>query len=233
VLINRFIQEIESNSISLPMTFPIISTLFANFASCTAENNKYAELFASKFLFRFTTTENLNTFFFCFGFTFEGFNYLQTMNKELNMYSLLYHSITNSIKEMAPLFQYDAQEILDQFSFLLSNPLEPSIKNTAMMWDSLSDDFQIENEIFHFAKIKDFAKRLNAFPATECGCERVFSHMRNIIGDERKSLSLNSIRNILRIRLDYLFNQEKNSMQTIANRLSRVNNDCDDEFLDY
>jgi hypothetical protein len=47
----------------------------------------------------------------------------------------------------------------------------------------------------------ELGKRMAAFPATECTCERLFCNVRNLIGDFRQSMKAGTLRDLLCIRM--------------------------------
>jgi hypothetical protein len=70
------------------------------------------------------------------------------------------------------------------------------------------------------ASLVELGQRMAVFPATECACERLFCHLRNLIGDFRQSMSSATLRNLVRIRLHHLWNEDNaNDMESVTSRL--------------
>jgi hypothetical protein len=65
------------------------------------------------------------------------------------------------------------------------------------------------------------------FPATECSCERLFCHVRNLIHDFRQGMSAETFQNLLWIRRQGIWNQApRGHLADVTLRLENAIEDC-------
>jgi hypothetical protein len=79
------------------------------------------------------------------------------------------------------------------------------------------------------ATLVEIGRRMAAFPATECTCERLFCNLRNLVGDFRQSMKARTLKDLLSIRVHQLWNEDSgNEMHEVAARLQV---EVDDESI--
>jgi hypothetical protein len=88
---------------------------------------------------------------------------------------------------LAKAFYYDVAQTISVFQDYIDNPSQfGSVKDLCTNWRRWVSMAGQQHGTDSFV---DLAKRIKAFPATECACERLFCQLRNLVGDFRHQIS--------------------------------------------
>jgi hypothetical protein len=87
--------------------------------------------------------------------------------------------------------------------------------------------FNEESGCIPTGSLVGLGQRMAVFPATETACERLFCHIRNLIGDFRQAMTTDTIRLLVRIRLHHLWNAD--DTHDVPSVTSRLRGGVDDE----
>jgi hypothetical protein len=92
----------------------------------------------------------------------------------------------------------DVPQMISLFQNYLDNPRQfHSVKDLCTNWPRRVSIASRQPDTDSFV---DLVKRTEAFPATECACERLFCQFRNLVGDFRHQMSDSMIVDLLVIR---------------------------------
>jgi hypothetical protein len=95
-------------------------------------------------------------------------------------------------------FHNDAAQMIGLFQDYLDNPRQfHSVKD---LYTNRPRRVSIVSQKHRTDSFVDLAKRIEAFPATECVCERPFCQLRNLVGDSRHQMSDSMIVDLLVIK---------------------------------
>jgi hypothetical protein len=84
---------------------------------------------------------------------------------------------------LAKMFSYDSAEMIRVFQDCFSNPRQfDSVKD---LYSNYPHFISVAGQQLDARSFTDLLKRIKAFPATECACERLFCQLRNLVGDFR------------------------------------------------
>jgi hypothetical protein len=170
----RFIKSAERNPVSYSNIFPMLEESMANLDALRA--NTHAEAIMNALSRCFSETTDVNIIFTCF---------LETMWKK-------------GVVTLSKAIYYGLARMIDPFQSYLDNPCQfHSVKDLCTNWPRLVSMAGSQHDTDSFL---DLVKRIEAFPATECACERLFCELRNLVGDFRSQMSDSMIVDLLAIK---------------------------------
>jgi hypothetical protein len=103
-----------------------------------------------------------------------------------------------SVITLSKAFSYDVAQMISLFQDYLDNPRQfHSVEDLCTNWPRRVSMTGQQHDTDSFV---DLVKRLEAFPAIECACERLFCQLRNLAGDFRYQMSDSIIVDLLVIR---------------------------------
>jgi hypothetical protein len=95
-------------------------------------------------------------------------------------------------------FSCDAAQMISLVQDYLDNPHQfHSVKDLCTYWPRRVSIAGQQHDPDSFV---DLVKRIEAFPATGCACERLFCQLRNFVGDFRRQMSDSMISDLLVIK---------------------------------
>jgi hypothetical protein len=188
-----FITSAEGNSVSYSNIFPMLEKLMANFGALHA--NKHAEAFMNAVSRRFSETTDVNIIFTCLLVTPIGQRYYSVVTRSSEFAASMETMWKNGVVTVSKAFHCDAAHIISLFQDYLDNPRQfHSVKDLCTNWPRRVSMAGQQHDTDSFV---DLVKRIEAFPATECACERLFCQLRNLVGDFRHQMSDSMIVDLL------------------------------------
>jgi hypothetical protein len=95
-------------------------------------------------------------------------------------------------------FHHDVAQMISLFQNCLDNPRQfHSVKDLCTNWPRR---VSIAGQQHDTDSVVDLVKRIEAFPVTECACERLFRQLHNLVGDFRHQMSDSMIVDLLVIK---------------------------------
>jgi hypothetical protein len=94
--------------------------------------------------------------------------------------------VQKGVVTLSKAFYYDVAEMISLFQAYLDNPRQfHSVKDSCTNWPRrvLMASQQHDTDL-----LVDLVKRIEAFPATECACEKLFCQLCNLDGDFRHQI---------------------------------------------
>lgn len=250
-LLNELITKLESDFSSVADVFPYFQTTInklieikdkipENF-ECNIANDLIDSL-----LDRFSSTVHLNVPILAFFLTGNGMKYANNKNEQ-------YYLAANTAIETFQKYAIDSPEIdnLLQFfkyflnfnnhSFLISqNSTDESVNfwkkilNNGKFWSN-EPEFFLQHQEFKGIekKFAKYALEILSIPCSECAVERAFSHLSDILMNNKRNLNFETLNSLLIIRMNSIFLKQngKKSQSFIMNEmntLSHINYDRND-----
>jgi hypothetical protein len=106
--------------------------------------------------------------------------------------------VKKGVVTLSKAFPYDVAQMINLFQDYLDNPHQfHSVEDLCTNWPRRVSMAGQQHDTDSFV---DLVKRLEALPATECACERLFCQLRNLAGDFRYQMSDSIIVDLLVIR---------------------------------
>jgi hypothetical protein len=149
----------------------------------------------------------------------------------------LRHWATQGLQSLSSIFHIAPENITDVFEYYLWKMEIPEI-STSDLWAKFPEYLPIsgaknqheenlrnsgvntpESGCISTAALVEIGRRMAVFPASECHCERLFRNIRNLVGDYRQSMSTETLRNLLRIRMHQIWNAGQNDLESVTIRL--------------
>jgi hypothetical protein len=157
----------------------------ANFGAVGA--NKHAEALMNAASRRFSETTDVNIIFTCFLVTPIKKTYYSAVTRPSEFAASMETMWKKGVVTLSKAFHYDVAQIISFFQDYLDNPRQfHSVKNLYTNWPGR---VYIAGQQHDTDSFVDLVKRIEAFPATECACERLFCQLRNLVGDFRHQMS--------------------------------------------
>jgi hypothetical protein len=192
----RFIKSAEGNSVSYSNIFPMLEKLMANLGALRA--NKHAEALMNAVLRRFSETTDVNIIFACFLVTPIGKRYYGVVMRPSEVAASMETMWKKGVATLSKALHYDVAQITSLFQDYLDNPCWfHSVKELCTNWHRRVSMSGRQRDTDSFV---DLVKRIEALPATECACERLFCQLRNLVGDFRHQMSDSMIVDLLVIK---------------------------------
>jgi hypothetical protein len=180
----RFIKSAEKNSVSYSNISPLLEELMANLGAVRA--NKHTEALKNAVSRRFSETVNVNITFTCFLMTPIRKRYYSAVTQSSEFAASLEAMWKKGVVTLSKAFHYDVAQMINLFQdYLDSQHQFHAVKDLCTNWRrrvSMAGQ-QHDNDSF-----VDLVKRIEAFPATEWACERLFCQFRNLVGDFRHQM---------------------------------------------
>jgi hypothetical protein len=215
----KFLKKVEANQTSYFDIFLFFRDLLLDLVHLSSRYNRHSMLLFHAMLNRFKTTTDLSMLFTCFAFTEAGRLYYNSVGTGSDVHNALNVMIQAGMKTLSSIFQYNEACVQSLFShYLAAFADQRTYKTTEKFWDEYPKSVVHNNTELKTDDLVDLARRVQRFPATEAGCERLFCNIRNLVGDFRQRMTAKTIRSLLRIRMDELWKSRSDQPITqIAN----------------
>jgi hypothetical protein len=175
----RFIKSAEGNSVSYSNIFPMLEKLRANFGALRANN--HVEPLMNAVSRRFSDTMDVNIIFTCFLVTPVRKTYYSAVTRPSEFAASMETMWKKGVVTLSKAFHHDVAQMISLFQDYLDNPRQfHSVKGLCTYWPRRVSRAGGQDDVNSFV---DLVKRIEAFPATECACERLFCQFRNLVGD--------------------------------------------------
>jgi hypothetical protein len=195
-IFRRFIKSAEGNSVSYSNIFPMLEKLMTDLGALRA--NKHAEALINAVSRRFSGTTDVNIIFTCFLVTPIGKRYHSAVARPSEFAASMETMWKKGVVTLSKTFYYDIAQMISLFQDYLDNRRQfHSVKDLCMNWPRR---LSIAGQRHDTNSFVDLVKRVEAFPATECACERLFCQLRNLVGDFRHQMSDSMIVDLLVIK---------------------------------
>jgi hypothetical protein len=191
-----FIKSAEGNPVSYSNIFQMLEKLMANFGALHA--NKHSEAFMHAVSRRFSATTAVNIIFTCFLVTPIGKTYYSVVTRPSEFAASMKTMWKKGVVTLAKPFHHKVAQMISLFQDYLDNPRQfHSVKDLYTNWPRRVFITGEQHDIDSFV---DLVKRIEAFPATECACERLLYQLRTLVGHFRHQISDPMIADLLVIK---------------------------------
>jgi hypothetical protein len=191
-----FIKSAEGNSVPYSNIFPMLEKLMANFGA--VRENKHAKTLRNAGSRRFSETTDVNILFICFLVTPIGKRYYSAVTRSSEFAVSMETMWKKGVVTLSRVFYYDVAQMISLFQDYLDNPRQfHSVKGLCTSWPRRVSIAGQQHDTDSFVNL---VKGIEAFPATECACERLFCQLRNLVGDFRYQMSDSVIVDLLVIK---------------------------------
>jgi hypothetical protein len=192
----QFIKSAEGNHVSYSNILPMLEKLMASFGPLRA--NKHAEALMKAVSRRFSEAMDANIIFTCFLVRPIGKRHYSVVTRSSKFAASMKTIWKRGVVTLSKAFSYEIARITSLFQDYLDNPRQfHSMKDLCTYWPRRVSVGSQQHDTDSFV---DLVKRLEAFPATECACERLFCQLRNLVGDFRHQMSHSMIADLLVIK---------------------------------
>ena len=234
--------------LNLKFAFHQLFQISALYPKCL-ETNLSFDLYTSLFN-RFTTTVQMNLPFLAFFLTGYGLKSLDNLEEKkstilsiaketLNVY--LSNKSSTEKEKLNELFEYIINFNQQTFLYNCNSTIESvhfwrKIKNEGQFWKDEGQFPHDDKKIL--ASFATIALEILSIPCSECACERAFSHLGDLLmNNKRNSMSFKMLNSLMLIRMNSIFQNQngENSNQFINHRLQGLylkeyNENDDTEF---
>jgi hypothetical protein len=174
----------------------MLEKLMADFGALHA--NKHVEDLMNAVSRRFSETMDETIMFTCFLVTPIGKRYYSAVTRPSEFAASMKTMWKKGVVTLSKAFHYDVAQMISVFQDHLDNPRQfHSVKDLFTNWPRRVSIAGQQHGIDSFV---DLVRRIEAFPATECACERLLCQLRNLVGDFRHQMSDSMIVDPLVIR---------------------------------
>jgi hypothetical protein len=174
----------------------MLEKLMANLGAVRA--NKHAEALINAVSRRFSDTTDVNIIFACFLVTPIGKRYDSAVTRPSEFAASMETMWKKGVVTLSKAFHYDIAQMIGLFQDYLNNPRQfHSVKDLCTNWPRRVSIADQQHDTDSFV---DLVKRIEAFPGTECACERLFCQLRNLVRDFRHQMSDSMIADLLVIK---------------------------------
>jgi hypothetical protein len=181
----RFIKSAEGNSVSYSSIFLMLEKLMADLGALRA--NKHAEALMNAVSRRFSETTDMNILFTCFLVTPIGKRYYSAVTRPSQFAASMETMWKKGVVTLSKAFHYDVAQMISLFQIYLDNPRQfHSVKDLYTNWPWRVSMAGQQHDTDSFV---DLVKRMDALPARECACEKLFCQLRNLVGDLPRQIS--------------------------------------------
>jgi hypothetical protein len=172
-----FIKSAEANSVSYSNIFPMLEKLMANLGALRA--NKHAQALMNAVSRRLSETTDVNIIFTCFLVTPIGKTYYSAVTRPSEFVTCMETMGKKGVVTLSKAFHYDIAQMISLFQDYMDNLRQfHSVKDLCTNWPRRVSIAGQQHDIDSFV---DLVKRIEAFPATECACERLFDFVNCVI----------------------------------------------------
>jgi hypothetical protein len=234
-IISDFIVQAEAN-------YCVYSDVFPAFAETIAQlerfsDNKYSRTAINCLFQRFSSTADFSHIVITFLLTPAGHAHFRRCVDRSPYQQFLREWAAQGLQSISTIFHLDQVNLIEMFEYYLWKMEIPEI-STSELWAKFppflpiygpknqqeealrnSNVFTPESGCTSTAGLVEVGQRMAVFPASECACERLFCNIRNLVGDYRHSMSTETLRNLLRIRMNKIWNDGQNDIESVATRL--------------
>jgi hypothetical protein len=166
----RFIKFAEGNSVSDSNIFPMLEKLMANFGALHV--NKHAEAIMNAVSRRCSETMNVNIIFTCFLVTSIGERYCSVVTRSSEFAVSMEMMWKKGVVTLSKAFYYDVAQMISFIQDYSDNRRQfDSVKDFCTNWFRWVSMAGQQHNTDSFV---DLARRIEAFPTTECACEWLF-----------------------------------------------------------
>jgi hypothetical protein len=191
----RFIKSVEGNSVSYYKIFPMSEKLMANLGAPRA--NTHAESLMNSVSRRFSEIMDVKIFT-CFLVALIGKRHYSAVTPPGQSAASMEATWKKSQVTFAKAFHYDVAQMINLFKDYLDSQRQfHSVKDLCTNQPRRVSMSGQQHDIDSFV---DLVRRIEAFPATECACERLFRQLHNLVSDFRHQMSNSMIVDLLVIR---------------------------------
>jgi hypothetical protein len=149
--------------------------------------NKHAEALMNAVSRHFAETTDVNIIFTCFLVTPIGKRYYSAVTRPSEFAASMETMWKKGAVTLSKAFHYDVAQMISLFQDYLNNPRQfDSVKDLCTNWPRQVSMVGQQHDTDSFV---DLVKRMEAFPGTECACERLFCQLRILVGDFRRQMS--------------------------------------------
>lgn len=241
--VNFFIKKMEKNSASIAdiyinfeFTLNELKTI-SNLYLRNPETN-FAIDFHNKLVTRFSTTVEMNLPYLAFMLTGYGINSLNFMTQEkIIIQSVAKKTFEKYVKgdpnEDKLMYFYDK---IFEYRFLTNLQFCFTTEQSVAFWKNViagchfwrSEPLLVQENRSEFDSVhKLFAKialEILSIPCSECACERVFSHLGDILMSNKRHLNYQMLNALMMIRINSIFLKQggKDSNHFINNELTKL-----------
>jgi hypothetical protein len=193
----RFIKSAEGNSASYSNIFPMLEKLMANLGALRADKHAGAPINAVSGCPSETT--DVNIIFTWFLATPIRKSYDGVVRRPSEFAASVETMWKKGVVRLSKAFHYDVAQMISLFQDYLGNPRPfHSVKDLCTNWPRR---ISIAGQQHGTDSFVNLVKRIEAFSATECACERLFCQLRNLVGHFRHQMSDSMIIDLLVIKI--------------------------------
>jgi hypothetical protein len=235
-LLSLLIVRIEGNSTTYNQVFPAFASAIWELEHLPG--NRYSQSVVRFLTGRLTSTTDFSWIVATYLLSPSGHHHIRQFQRYDRYPQLLEARALEGIKTLCNIFKLENRQIEHLFRFYIWE-METEETSTIQHWAHFpsylplreartieenrlrqANVFSEESGCTSTAPLVELGHRMAVFPATECSCERLFCNVRNLIGDFRQSVSSTTLRNLVRIRLHHLWNDDRASdVQSVTSRL--------------
>jgi hypothetical protein len=114
-------------------------------------------------------------------------NILQRCHATKQVHRKYGNDVEGGVVTLSKAFHYEVAQMISLFQDYLDNPCQfHSVKDSYTNWPRRVSVAGQQHDIDSFVVL---VKRIAAFPATECACERLFCQLGTLAGDFRRQMS--------------------------------------------
>jgi hypothetical protein len=198
----------------------MLEKLMANLGALHA--NKHAEALMNAVSRRFSETTDMNIIFTCFPVAPIRKRYYSAVTQPSEFAASMETMWKKGVVTLSKTFHYDIAQMISLFQdYLDTHHQFHSVKDLCTNWRRR---VSIAGQQHGTDSFVDLVKRIEAFPATECACEKLFCQLHNLVGDFRRQMSDSIIADLLGIKTRIIWpNAEQ--IQECAEILKEVQSD--------
>jgi hypothetical protein len=203
-----FLKHVEANSTSYFEVFPHLSKFLLALERLSIVRNRHAAALSQSLLRRFSSTADMTLLLACYVLTKEGLAWYKSIRRDSNEGMALKKMVCNGLETLTSSFHHDPKIVKELFEMFVETATFGEA-STREYWSGLDPQAEAGEKNVPIFPLVDIAKRVQAFAATETSCERLFCQLRNMVGDFRHRLATTTMRDLLWLRMDYLWNTAK------------------------
>jgi hypothetical protein len=198
----------------------MLEKLMANLGAVRA--NTHAEALRNAVSRRLSETTDVNIIFTCFLVTPIGETYYSAATRPSEFAASTETMWKTGIVTSSKAFHYDVDQMISLFQdYLDSQHQFHSVKDLCTNWPRRVSIAGQQHDTDSFV---DLMKQIEASPAAECACERLYCQLRNLVGDFRHQMSDSMIVDLLVIETRIILSNAA-QIQECAEILKEVQSD--------
>jgi hypothetical protein len=226
----RFVKSGEGNSVTYFEIFPMLQKLMADLGSLCA--NEHAETFTKAVSEGLSHPTDLNIIFTCFLVTPDGKRYSSDVPRPGVFVASMEAIWNRGVAALAAAFSYSVAHMTDLFQNYLDHPRQ--FGSLMDLCATYPRSVSIAGQQLDTGPFVDLLKRIEAFPATECACERFFCQLRNLVSGFRHQMCDSMIVDLLVIKTGIIWPNGTHIKECsdILRRASKVQSDAEPDQQD-